>query len=159
MSKVLKKLDPTKRSFIANGKEYFIESNLSIARFHDYQILDKEAGFSMTFGNVFEALVEVRKLMNSIKFVDASVKLENLMTGMAKLEEKEHTLLKMCALYINTKEEDRGEITADQMSEKINDWKNEYEIEGFFSLALNSVSGYLENYKAMHQIISDKVGE
>ena len=67
MAVKLKKLDPTSRSFMAGGEEYFIETKLSIARFHDYQIYEKEAGFGMTFKDMFQNLLSLREDMNKIK--------------------------------------------------------------------------------------------
>ena len=154
MAVKLKKLDPTARSFMAGGKEYFIETNLSISRFHDYQIYEKEAGFGMTFKDMFQNLLKVREDLNKVKFVDCAVRVDNLINGMAKMEEKEHTLLKMCALFMNTKDEDRGEINDDMISAKIEAWQNEYEVNGFFTLALNTVNGFFKIYAEMHQIIS-----
>lgn len=155
MAVKLKKLDPTARSFVAGGKEYFIETNLSISRFHDYQIYEKEAGFGMTFKDMFQNLLKLREDLNKVKFVDCAVRLDNLINGMAKLEEKEHTLLKMCALFMNTADEDRGEINADMISAKIEAWQNEYEVNGFFTQALSTVNGFLGIYSEMHQSISE----
>lgn len=157
--KQLKTLDPQARFFEANGKKYFIETKLSIARFHEYQIFEKEAGFSMSFASMVDAIKEAYQDLNQLKAADASVKLHNLLAGISKVAEKEHVLLKMCALFINTEDEDRGEIDDDLISAKIEDWKNEYEINGFFMLALNTVNGFLRIYSEMHQTISEAVGE
>lgn len=154
MAKELKKLNPEARSFEANGKTYFIESNLSIARFHQYQILEKEAGFSVTFKTLISELKSIYDLLNNVKIADASVRLNNVIVGTAKLQEKENVLFKMCALFMNLEDEDRGEITDDMISAKIADWQNEYESEGFFSRALNTVNGYFKHYAEMRQIIS-----
>lgn len=157
--KQLKTLDPQARSFEANGKKYFIETKLSIARFHEYQIFEKEAGFSMSFASMVDAIKEAYQDLNQLKAADASVKLHNLLAGISKVAEKEHVLLKMCALFINTEDEDRGEIDDDLITSKIEDWKNEYEVNGFFMLALNTVNGFLRIYSEMHQLISEAVGE
>ena len=53
-----KKIDMSKPSFMANGKEYFITSHLSVARFCEFQILEKEVGFSMNFDKVFSEINE-----------------------------------------------------------------------------------------------------
>lgn len=152
--KELKRLDLSKQSFVANGTTYYIESGLSIERFCEYQILEKEAAFSMSFKKIFENLKEVHRLMNEVKFVEAAVKLDNLMRGVAKLEEREPTLLKMCALFINTEDEDRTTINNDMIVKKIEDWKKEYDIRDFFQLALNTVDGFLEIYANATRIIS-----
>jgi len=152
--KELKRLDLSKQSFVANGTTYYIESGLSIERFCEYQILEKEAAFSMSFKKIFENLKDVHRLMNEVKFVEAAVKLDNLMRGVAKLEEREPTLLKMCALFINTEDEDRTTINNDMIVKKIEDWKKEYDIRDFFQLALNTVDGFLEIYANATRIIS-----
>ena len=159
MAVKLKKLNPEARSFEAGGKEYSIETQLSISRFHQYQIYEKEAGFGMSFKDMFSNLIKMREELNKVKFVDCAVRLDNLINGMAKLEEKEHVLLKMCALFMNTKDEDRGDINDDMITAKIDSWKNEYEVNGFFTLALNTVNGFFTIYKEMHQSISAALGE
>lgn len=150
----LKRLDMSKPSFVANGITYHIESALSIERFCEYQILEKEAGFGVTFKNLFNNLKELHALMNNVKFVEAAVKLDNMMRGVAKLEEREPTLLKICALFINTADEDRSTINSDMIGKKIEDWKQEYDVRDFFQLALNTVDGFLEIYANATQIIS-----
>lgn len=153
--KELKRLDMSKTSFIANGNTYYIESGLSIERFCEYQILEKEAGFGLSFKKIFENLKELHGLMNQVKFVEAAVKLDNLMRGVAKLEEREPTLLKICALFINTKDEDRTTINDDMIARKIEDWKTEYDVRDFFTLALNMVDGFIEIYSSVTRIISE----
>ena len=150
----LKRLDITKPTFIANGTKYNIESGLSIERFCEYQILEKEAGFGITFKKVFENLQELHGLMNEVRFVEAAVLLHNLMSGVAKLEEKEPTLLKICALFINADGEDRTTINNDMVVKKIEDWKAEYDVRDFFTLALNTVDGFLEIYANATRSIS-----
>lgn len=157
--KELKRLDLSKQSFEANGTTYYIESGLSIERFCEYQILEKEAGFGLSFKKIFDNLKDLHKLMNEVKFVEAAVKLDNLMRGVAKLEEREPTLLKMCALFINTEDEDRTTINNDMIVKKIEDWKQEYDVRDFFRLALNTVDGFLEIYANATRIISGEKGK
>ena len=75
----LKVLDKNARSFEANGKTYFIETQLSIARFHEYQIYEKEAGFGLSFKAMVETLKESYQDLNQMKAADASVKLHILL--------------------------------------------------------------------------------
>src|SRR5690242_16734585 len=157
--KKLKTLDPNERRFTANGKVYNIETELSINRFHEYQIYEKEAGFSMDFKSIVHSIKDAYQDINQLKAADAAVKLHNVLAGIAKVQEKEHTLLKMCALFINTDDEDRGIINADMISTKIEDWGKEYEVQGFFTLALNTINGFLQIYAEQHRIISVAVGE
>lgn len=152
--KKLKVLDPQARSFVANGKTYYVETRLSISRFHQYQIYEKEAGFSITFAGMVATLRDAYQDLQTLKAMDAGVKINNLLAGISNIAEKEHVLLKMCALFMNTEEEDRGEINEDTISAKIADWEKEYEVNGFFTQALNTVNGFFKIYAEMHQTIS-----
>ena len=153
MGKKLKQLDPNARSFVANQKTYFIETHLSIDRFHEFQILEKEAGFSMSFKSIVDTLLEVYEDLNTMRAADASVKVHNLLAGITKVQEKEHPLLKICALFMNTEDENRDIITDDMIRTKIDDWAG-YDVGGFFTIALNSVNGFFKIYSDMLQIIS-----
>lgn len=154
----LKRIDFSQPFFISNGTTYYIESGMSINRFRHYQILEKEAAFSTTFASMFAELRTIYDLMNSIQFVKASVKLDNLMSGVGKLREKEPTLLKMAALFINTKDEDRTTITEELISKKIEDWATDCDIRDFFQFALNTIQGFTSVYEAVTRDISQKIG-
>ena len=98
---------------------------------------------------------ELWELLNQMKFAEMAVILNNLLNGNAKLEEMEPTALKICSLFINTKDEDRTIWNADLCSNKINDWKLEgYDMQDFFRLALGTVDGYADIYKEMSRRIS-----
>lgn len=154
-----KRIDMTKPSFTANGKEYFITSHLTAGRYCEYQILEKEVGFSMNFDKVFQEINEITELMNEVKFVECAVRLDNLRRGIAKLKDKEPSVLKLCTLFINTKDEDPSIWNNDLMTIKIEDWKAEgIDIQDFFTLALNSVNGFIDIYGQMSKRIS-QIGE
>lgn len=157
--KKLKRLDLSNPRFEANGVYYNVEGGLSIERFCMYQILEKEAAFGVSFKNLFNNLQKLHGLMNNVKFVEASILLDNMMRGVAKLEEKQPTLLKMCALFINTDDEDRSIITEDMIAKKINDWKKEYDVRDFFQVALSTMDGFLEIYNNVSRIISESKKE
>lgn len=148
--KKLKKLDVNASSFIANGKEYFIESNLSVQRFIEYQELEIQASFSIDFKTMYSTLLQVREGINNGKFLDSGIKVDNLLNGITQMQKKQPNALKMCALFMNTKDECRATITNDRIEEKISDW-SEYEVEGFFVLALTSIHGFTDIYKKMLQ--------
>lgn len=154
-AKAPKRIDMTKPSFMANGKEYFITSHLTVGRYCEYQILEKEVGFSMNFDKVFKEINEITELMNDVKFVECAVRLDNLRRGIAKLQDKEPSVLKLCTLFINTKDEDPSTWNNDVMTTKIEDWKIEgIDIQDFFSLALSSVNGFIDIYGQMSNKIS-----
>lgn len=153
-----KRIDMTKTSFMANGKEYFITSHLSVSRFCEFQILEKEVAFSMTFDNVFKEINEACELFDGSKsfgdFAQARIKLDNLRRGIAKLEDKEPSALKLCTLFINAKDEDPSFWNNDLMTQKIEDWKIEgIDVSDFFQLALNTLNGFTDIY----QKISDRL--
>ena len=151
----LKRLDTTKPSFTANGQEYFIETSLSISRFCEFQILEKELMFATTFKAHYEKLRAVYDMLNEMRLADAIVEINNLLNGGALIQEMEPTALKICSLFINTKDEDRTGWNADICSRKINDWKIEgFDMQDFFRLALGTVDGYADIYREMSQRIS-----
>lgn len=151
-----KKLDINKPSFMANGKEYFITSNLSITRFCEFQILEKEVGFSMNFDKVFQEVNEITELMNQTKFVECAVRLDNLRRGVAKLKDKEPAVLKLCTLFMNTIDEDPSLWNNDLMTVKIEDWKAEgIDVQSFFSFALNTLNGFTDIYNQMSARVSE----
>lgn len=155
-----KRIDLEKGSFIANGKNYSVNSVLTITRFCEFQILEKELAFSMSFQNVFKEINEACELFDESRsfgeIAEARTKLDNLRRGIAKLEEKEPTVLRICALFINTEDEDVSVWNNDLMSKKIEDWKIEgIAIQDFFQFALNSVNGFIAIYKKMSEAISD----
>lgn len=149
----LKKLNPNDRVFVANGNKYYISSELSVARFHEFQILELEAKVNLNIKDVGIKLAEIWKMKNERRYADADVALYKLIEGVEQVGHREHVLLRICALFINRENEDLGKISEDMISQKIADWA-EYDVNGFFSRALNSTSGFLENYNAMLQIIS-----
>jgi len=151
----LKQIDLSKPSFMANGKEYFFESQFTIDRFCKYQELEKELAYGYTTKTLYAELVKMWNLLNAMKFAEIATILHNLIHGLKNVQEREPVVLKMCALFINTKDEDRRIVTDDMISRKIDDWKEEgYNFDNFFKLALNTMDGFLETYRSFTQSIS-----
>lgn len=156
----LKRLDFNKQEFTANGTVYRIETSFSIERYCEYQKLEKELAFGTSFSGMYVNLKKMYDLLNSTKFVETSVVLNNLMNGMSKIEEREPTMLKLCALFINTENEDRTVVNNDVMEKKIADWKAEgIDVRDFFSLALNTMDGFIAAYKSLTQSILEIEGQ
>lgn len=153
--KQLKRLDLEKGIFEANGKTYHIEGGLSIERYCEFQLLEKEMGYGTTFKAMFENHKKLYGMLNKQRFADCAIEVYNMMKGIAKLEEREPTILKICALFINTPEEDRESISQDLITQKIQDWKAEgLDMRDFFHVASASVNGFLEIYRTVTRIIS-----
>lgn len=152
----LKRIDLQKGWFEANGKKYIIETTFSIERYAMYQRFQIETGFGVTFEEMFNNWEKVVSLANQLKFSDIVILAHNMSRGLLKLEEKEPLMLKMCALFINEENEDRRMITDDMISVKINDWKEAgYAMTDFFQLALNTINGFIANWKKLTEAISE----
>lgn len=161
----LKATDPLKRIdlnvgiFEANGTRYTIEGALTIERYAELQILEKELGYGLTFKAMFDKLSQAFALLNKQKPADAAVLLNDMIRGMAKIQEREPIVLKICALFMNTDDEDRSSFSADMYNRKISDWKAEkLDMRDFFTVASNSVNGFIEIYRTVTRIISAQPG-
>lgn len=151
----LKRIDFNAGTFEANGKTYTIEGALSIERYAELQILEKELAYGFTVKNIFDKIRQIWDNQNKLKFAENAVLLHDLMRGVTKLEERTPTILKICALFINTPEEDRTTLTAQMIEGKINDWKAAgIDMRDFFQVASSSVNGFLEVYQTVTRIIS-----
>lgn len=156
----LKRIDFEKGKFEANGKIYTIEGGLSISRYAELQILEKELGFGFTVKSIFDKLQTMWKNQNGLRFAENAVILNDLIRGIAKVQEREPVFLKICALFMNTEGEDTRTITKDMIDAKINDWKTEgLDMRDFFQAASSSVNGFLEIYRTVTRIISEQDGE
>lgn len=155
--KVLKTIDIKTKSFTANGVEYFIEmGGISMARFIEYEKLQVELGYGVTFIQLYEAIKESYELTNKQRFADLAVKLYNILQGIKTFEQRRVPAFELCALFINAKDEKREIITADMIAKKLADW----EVEGldavpFFQLAVSSLQNFSTAYNVAIQIASE----
>lgn len=148
----VKRIDLEKGVFTANGKTYRIEGNLSIERYAMYAIYEKELAYGLTVKGMYDQLKNVLKLLDKTRFVDSAVLIHDMIRGVSKLEEREPIVLKICALYCNTEDEDRSTINEDMITKKISDWKTEgLDMRDFFQLASSSVNGFIEIYRSVTQ--------
>jgi hypothetical protein len=151
----LQRIDFEKGTFEGkSGKTYFVESSLSVARYAEFQIYEKEMAYGLTTKNLFEKLKALFDLQNKMKFAESVVLLNDLMRGVAKLQERQPSIMKICALYMNLEGEDRGIINQDMIDAKIKDWA-EIDVRDFFAQAIRSVNGLIEIYATVSQSISD----
>lgn len=156
----LKRIDFEKGTFTANGKAYRIEGALSIERYAELQLLEKELAYGFTVKDIFNKLKLLWDYLNKLKFAEAAVLVRDLMAGATRVSERTPTTLKICALFINTEDEDRGTITQEMINKKIEDWKAEgIDMRDFFSVASSSINGFLEIYKSVSRIISAQDGK
>lgn len=137
-----------------SGKTYFIEKDVGVVRFQEFEKLQAHVGFGLDFQAVFNKLKDMYADLNKSKPADAAIKVHNLMNGISmRLEDRNHPIMELCALFINEEDEDRSEFDRDKMSRKIDDWK-EYSVEDFFQLAFNLVGGFIPIYEEISLNIS-----
>lgn len=136
-----------------SGKVYMIESSLSVERYVHFQLYEKEMAYGLTVKGLFDNLKALYELNNKMKFADMAVKLNDLMRGVVKIQERQPAILKICALYINEEGEDRSTCKQDMIDAKVKDWA-EYDIRDFFAVAMRSVHGLIEIYLNVTQSIS-----
>lgn len=155
----LKRIDFEKGKFEANGQTYTIEGALSIERYAELQILEKELAYGFTVKQIFDKLKLLWDYLNKLKFAEAAVLVRDLMAGATRVAERTPTTLKICALFINTDDEDRTTINQEMINKKIEDWKAEgIDMRDFFQVASSSINGFLEVYQSVTRIISAQDG-
>lgn len=157
----IKEIDLAKGSFMANGKEYFIEAKISTRRWVIWRKTQAETGFGVQLGTMFENISQAYACLNQSdrKIADASVILYNILHGIKKVMDEDEIpeVITMCALFMNTKDEDRRYLSDALIREKYNDWEKEgIDMNSFFAFAINSIPGYIEAYEKLTPGISRK---
>lgn len=152
----LKTIDINCKSFMANGNEYFIErSSISMARFIEYEKIQIELGYGVSFSQIYEHVKDIYEMCNKMEFANIAVRSYKILEGIKKFEERSIPALTLCALFINTKDEDRRVISKDIIDRKLDDWDKEgLDITPFFQLAIASLQGFLPAYKKAIQTLS-----
>lgn len=165
----LKHINIQEKSFVANGKIYYIEpGDISIERYAKYEELSLELQYGVGQTEMFRNWKTVTQLANELKFSDIAILANNMQNGMVNIMDRQITALKMCALFINEESEDRGRITDDIISNKVNDWQKEgYSVGPFFQLAL-AFSGLIkessnmlsqESLEVMESMLHEKISQ
>ncbi len=156
----LKKIDLTKKSFIANGVEYFIESEISIQRAVYAEAAKIELETGMNVGKQTEEWKKVYDTCNENKFADVAVTAYNNLRSFKNFYEDHSPVLRLCACYINYKDEDRRYISDDLINKKVNDWIEEgFSISGFFLLSLSILKDEVKSCVSATQGILEAIRE
>jgi hypothetical protein len=143
----LRTVDFSKGYFECDGRKFYVKESLSFVRYKELQKLNMEFGYSSSFQDTFKNIREAWNLLNTLKLGEAAVVLHNLMTGIAKLHDKEDPALRLSALFINEEGEDPTVYDEAMMREKIDCWGKELSVLPFFQLASNLVPGWMPVYK------------
>jgi hypothetical protein len=144
----LKEVDFSKKVFECDGIKWYVEDSISFARYMALEEIALEFGFSATFADLFKNLRKMWDLHNQLKFAETAVIMHNMMRGIVSLEDKKQDAsLRICALFINSEDEDRAEYNEAKMLDKISRWGKECNVRPFFHLAASVVNGWLPAYK------------
>ena len=152
----LKTLDFSKDHFEADGRKFFIEKEVSFDRFMKHEDFEVEMGYNLTWEKLFQEDKECYELLNKSKPIDVGIIIHNRMNKIkTRLEDRVHPAWKICALFINEKDEDRTVFDELVMKSKIDAWKKEYSVLGFFHLAVNLVRDFIPIYEEVLKSISE----
>lgn len=130
--------------FVANGKKYFLEPQISLERFKAMSQYEIEISFATSFKKLWKDLNDLRAMLNKAEFVDSAVKLRDIMEGLHRVNDarNHHPILWYCTLILNTEDEDRRAVDEKVMNDKIKDWEEAgIPISSFFELVLHTVNG------------------
>jgi hypothetical protein len=136
--------------FEANGKTYRKANSLSFNRYGWMEQLQVKLGFGRDPHEMFKSEAEAFGLLNKMKFAEAAVHINNNMSGLAAIAEREpHPIFKMFALFWNYEGENVGTMTDDLMAEKMVDFDaSGIDSAFFFRSAMVNVPGLLAAYRA-----------
>ena len=143
----LKVIDFKEKKFTCGGRTFYIQDSLSFNRFRELQRISIEFGFSTTFVELFKEIQKCYDFVQTNKnWGDLAVTLYNLMHGVASIENKDAAALRLCALFLNEKDEDITVYDEAKMKDKIECWSKELDVSPFFHWAASLVDGWMPAY-------------
>jgi hypothetical protein len=143
----LKHLDFKATEFMAMGKKYFVKQSLSVERFRWFEKYQVDFGFGRSYKSISDALKKAIEFGNKGKGIEAWNIVLNLVLAIGEgLEKRTNNAMMICALFIVTEDEDLTKWDEQMQLAKINDWNDEgYDVNSFFQLAANLVTGFIED--------------
>lgn len=148
----LKEIDLQSGSFTANGKTYFIEKQISTARWKYYVMFQSEVGFGVAFADMLKCWQSVMEDANKLQFANIVITANNQIKAIGGFGERKHPAMAICALFCNTEGEDRKTITEQQLNDKLKDFEAEgIDVFSFFTLAAILVSGLNDAWNDIFQ--------
>jgi len=157
----LKVIDFNQNSFEADGETFYIDKTLSLRRFEEFEVLIPQLTHGTTFLRILQEDRQIWDLLNQNKLADAAIIIHNRMTSIkGNIEKRLNPVLLLCALFLNTKDENRAEYNEALMNEKIQKWYKEgIEVNSFFQLAFNLVNTFVPILDETSQDISKQEQE
>lgn len=157
MGEQLKELSFKDKKFEANGKTYFIEQLISYDRWLLWRKLQMSLMFGKDGAGVFAEFKKIYDALNhkDSKVADAIIIAYNAMDSIKGFDDRIPQVCQLCALFINTADEDRSSITDAQIQQKVDDWKAEgISMNSFFLLAIYLIPNFQTIYEKIIQNIS-----
>lgn len=146
--KELRKLDFNEvTDFECGGRHFYISEHLGFIRYKKSQEFMLEFGYSMSFIDIFNNLGKAEEAFNQHKYFDMATIIYKIREGIKAINDKDDPALRLCALFINERDEDITKYDEAQMKAKINCWASELEVSPFFHLAANFVSDWTNVYQ------------
>lgn len=150
----LEKIDFQKRRFKGVEKEYLIGGSISVGRYQFFEKFQLEMAYGGDVVAMHKTLNDVFELLNKGKQADAAVRIHNQNEQIGRIGwRREHPVLRICTLFCYSPGEDLSVWSEEQAIAKIEDWKN-IDIADFFTLAANSVPGFVSLWVEASQSIS-----
>ena len=136
------------KEFTCEGRTFYRHDSLSFNRYRVLQRLSLMFGYSRTFVDFYQDIKKCYDLMQTAKnYADVAVTLNNMLHGVATLEDKDDPALQLCALFLNEKDEDVTEYDEAKMRDKIACWGRELDVTPFFYFAASMVEGWMPAYR------------
>ena len=156
----LLRIDFEKGELITPKKRYVMQESLSMKKYSEFEKLQAQMAFGITFQDIVDQDQEMINLFNQSRIAEAMTIVVNRkeMLPVYK-EEKRHAVLNIAALFLIGEDEDPKKYSEQRIKENIQDWIDSgVDYKDFFQLAVNVVPGLLAVLKETSRIIS-KMGE
>ena len=152
----MRTIDFKEKKFECGGRTFYVQDSLSFNRFRELQRISIEFGFSTTFVELFKEIQKCYDYVQTNKnWGDLAVTLFNLLHGVSSIGNKDAAAIRLCALFINEKDEDVTVFDEAKMKDKIECWAKELDVSPFFHLAASLVDGWMPAYNITIRNTSD----
>jgi hypothetical protein len=132
--------------------KYYLETDLSVDRFIAYQRWEHESAFGVSFKQMIGNWRKVWDWSQESRFGDIVVLAYNTMQAIVRADENDIPYLKLCALFLNTENEDTVALDSLTVDRKIQHWRESgVPIQFFIQLSANLISGFIDDYNAISQ--------
>jgi hypothetical protein len=148
----LRKIIPGSKEFYGiSGKKYFIETGINRKRYRMFKEAQIKLGYGFDFKGLFDIFEAIYEAVPNNRTNDIAVHARDGMQAVADvMDGREEPIIEICALFINTEDEDRTIMNDEIIRAKAEDW-NDIEMESFFLLALSFIPNFADVYKRLSQ--------